>query len=184
MDRSTHTPQSWIEAGFRALTRGGPSAIKVEAIAREMGVSKGSFYWHFSGVPALRTAMLELWRKVATDQIIITVDAASDDPMARLRTLMEMAAQAPSDAYGGAGTEAAIRDWARFDPEAAQVLAVVDAARMAYLTKLMSATGTTAAKQKARLVYACLIGLQAMPDATDTTRQADLTELTEQLIAR
>lgn len=64
--RNSLTTDDWIRAGFRALTSGGPQAIKVEAIARRLHVSKGSFYWHFKDLSALQGAMLAHWLHSAT----------------------------------------------------------------------------------------------------------------------
>ncbi|WP_163317770.1 TetR family transcriptional regulator, partial [Enterobacter hormaechei] len=45
--RKTLSAEDWISAAFRALSQGGAQAIRAEAIARDLKVSKGSFYWHF-----------------------------------------------------------------------------------------------------------------------------------------
>ncbi|HYP55470.1 MAG TPA: helix-turn-helix domain-containing protein, partial [Solirubrobacterales bacterium] len=47
---ATRTPRTaWVEEGLRALATGGPDAVRVEALARALGVTKGGFYWHFDG---------------------------------------------------------------------------------------------------------------------------------------
>src|SRR6478735_6374421 len=53
----------WIEAAFRALSVGGLGNLSVERLARELGATKGSFYWHFTDRPALVEAVLEEWER-------------------------------------------------------------------------------------------------------------------------
>jgi AcrR family transcriptional regulator len=53
--------EDWIAAGLAALAGGGAAAFRVERVAREMGVTKGSFYWHFRDRAAWRDAVLAYW---------------------------------------------------------------------------------------------------------------------------
>jgi len=48
MSAPTRTPRSsWVEEGLQALARGGPEAVRIELLARALGVTRGGFYWHF-----------------------------------------------------------------------------------------------------------------------------------------
>jgi AcrR family transcriptional regulator len=53
--------EDWIEAGLRLLCETGPAALRVEPTAKRLGVSKGSFYWHFRDRAAWRDALLAYW---------------------------------------------------------------------------------------------------------------------------
>lgn len=174
----------WIRAGFRALTAGGPQAIRAEAIARELGVSKGSFYWHFKDVPALKTAMLEHWMDVATKQIITTVEYSRLDAAEQLRLLVRIATGGRDDAYGGPLVEAAIRDWARYDGAAAATLSSVDRLRLEFLRKLFSLRGEdhVSANRSANILYAALIGLEQLSHHQLAEARADLSALLEILL--
>lgn len=160
----TLTPRDWIAAGFRALTAGGPQAIKIEAIARELHVSKGSFYWHFKDVPSFRLAMLSHWTEVATKNIIDEVGGGNVDPREQLRRLVQLAASDRSDPYGGKLVEAAIRDWARYDMNVAETLKAVDLQRLQFLTMLFTASGTSTAQARAfsNVLYGALVGLEQL----------------------
>src|SRR5438552_12079989 len=84
--------QDWIDFGLKALAKSGFTALQAEPLAKAMGVSRGSFYWHFADIGAFHAAILERWREVATEQIIAGVEAARDenrgeDPLAVLLKL-------------------------------------------------------------------------------------------------
>src|SRR5256714_13364855 len=84
--------QDWLDLGLKTLARSGFRALKAEPLAKAMGVSRGSFYWHFADIGAFHAAVLARWREVATEQIIAGVEAARDrngdeDPLAVLLRL-------------------------------------------------------------------------------------------------
>ena len=64
-DRPNLTPFDWTIAGIAALAEGGVDAVRVERLAKRLGASKGSFYWHFADRPALLQSMLALWEPKA-----------------------------------------------------------------------------------------------------------------------
>lgn len=84
----TLTAADWANAGYKAFVEAGYDAVAVERIAARLGVTKGSFYWHFANRDALMSAVLDLWRD-DTEQIASTL-AAIDDPRERLRRLFEL----------------------------------------------------------------------------------------------
>lgn len=156
--------EDWILAGFRALTAGGVGALRVEAIARDLGATKGSFYWHFTDPADWRAAMLSYWEEVAYRQILTMLDPLPEG-LPRLRALVRIATDLEHDpAYGGAAAEPALREWARFSPDVAVIVQRVDAGRMAFVAGCFGQAGANAqvAAQKARLFYAALIGLGAL----------------------
>lgn len=130
----TRTPRdAWITQGLRALAAGGPDAVRVEALAAALQVTKGGFYWHFSDRKALLAEMLDTWERVALDEVIARVDQEEGDARARLRRLFELAVA------GGAPLleiDLAIRNWARMDDAVAQRLNRVDNRRMEFMRSL------------------------------------------------
>ena len=127
------TPRTaWIDAGLRALSAGGPDAVRVESLARALGVTKGGFYWHFDDRDGLLDAMLDEWERMVIDDVIDRVDAGGGDARAKLRRLFALAA-ADRDLIE---VELAVRDWARRDKAAARRVRRVDNRRMAYLRSL------------------------------------------------
>jgi AcrR family transcriptional regulator len=130
------TPRSaWVEAGLRVLGDGGPGAVRIEALAESLGVTKGGFYGYFADRNALLAEMLDRWEREVTVAIIDRVDAAGGDARDRLRNLFHIA-----DTREGLSievdTELAIRDWSRRDRAVAERLRRVDNLRMDYLRSL------------------------------------------------
>ena len=117
---------------MRIFAAGGPDAVRVEALAKDLGVSKGGFYWHFDGRQALIEETLDSWEKTGTEDVIATVDSGPADPRAKLRRLFELAPAA----MGLFAVELALRDFARRDRDVARRLRRVDRRRMGYLRSL------------------------------------------------
>src|SRR3954465_14235641 len=79
------TPRgAWVDAALQALGAGGPDAVRVEALAVSLGVTKGGFYWHFKDRQALLDELLDTWERTYVDDAIALVESRPDDPRARL----------------------------------------------------------------------------------------------------
>lgn len=157
MSRETLTKMDWITAAFRAMAREGPDAIQIKVLAADIGATKGSFYWHFRDLAALKLAMLETWEEKAATEII---EAARGAPSAqeRLARLQHAALQPAPAEFGGRRIEAAMRAWALSDKMAAEKLETIDRKRMAFLESLLAEFGHRS-PVLARLVYGAFIGL-------------------------
>ena len=132
----TRTPRSsWIDEGLRALAAGGPDAVRIEPLARALGVSKGGFYWHFNDRRALLEEMLDTWERVSIDEVIERVEGQGGDARARLRRLFGLASS--SDEL--LKIDLAVRDWARREQTVAERLRRVDNRRMDYMRSLFGA---------------------------------------------
>src|SRR5437763_3692834 len=108
MPPPTRTPPSkWIEEGLRALAAGGPDAVRVEALARALGVTKGGFYNHFDDRPALLDEMLDTWERLVIDQVIARVEEDPGDARVKLRRLFALSSTRAGDLVR---IELAIRD--------------------------------------------------------------------------
>lgn len=175
MTKRALSPEDWIAAGLRALARGGPAALRAEAIARDIGATKGSFYWHFKDLPAYKSAILDLWQRRCTEDII-AIAKTEPDASTRLASLIAQATADPTDPVTDHAAEQAIRAWSRHDPLAAVAVARVDQQRLAFLGDQLAAMGGKA-DRNARLLYAAHLGLELLlPKAVDT-RAADLHQL-------
>ena len=102
--------QSWLQTGFQALSTHGPEALKAEPLARRLGATKGSFYWHFADVPAYHSALLAQWEEQSiTDIVNALADEHTD--VGRLRRMGQVIAQKAGSGQAGLTTEPAIRAW-------------------------------------------------------------------------
>ncbi|MGY3107053.1 AcrR family transcriptional regulator [Bradyrhizobium sp. LM6.9] len=107
----------WIKEGLKALAKSGFTALKADPLAKAMGVSRGSFYWHFADLGAFHATVLKRWREIAAEQIIADVEAASDEP---LKALLRRTFGARLD------LERAVRNWAAFDAAAQSAVRAID----------------------------------------------------------
>ncbi len=147
----------WIRAATVALRDGGVDALRVEPLAVALGVTKGSFYWHFASRDALLEAVLDTWEEVGTGAIIVAVDAeAEDDPERSLRALWRRTHELSSEMRA----ELAIRDLAQRDEAVRDRVRRVDDRRMAYLRRQYRRLGLPAglAEARAMLTYSLLFG--------------------------
>jgi AcrR family transcriptional regulator len=178
------TPEDWIVAAFRRLGQGGISVVRAEVIARDLGVSKGSFYWHFRDLDDLKIRMLEHWRQQATSRIVAMAEAGGGTPALRLQRLLDLATSDLDMPYGGYSSEAAIRDWARCDTRAADAQAAADAERLSYLQLLFLESGLPRgrAARAARLLLMAYTGAVHMgvPDRAGLAK--DLRHLLSRLL--
>lgn len=164
----------WLNGAIGLLADGRIDDLKVEPLAKRLGVTKGSFYWHFDDRRALLTAVLAYWADNDTEQVIArigehgSVDQDPDDPGGddldragspadALRRLVDLTIGRRT---GFDGVEAAIREWAAADPEAAAVSRAVDERRLAYVAGLIEAAGVgpDEARNRAHLLYRVVIG--------------------------
>jgi AcrR family transcriptional regulator len=160
---------AWIAAAFDALANGGIDAVRVEPLAKTLGITKGSFYWHFADRRALVDAMLQAWTE---GRIAAIREQASrrGEPAAVLRELADLYMRNAN--ARGLAIELAIRALARADDAAAKAVRSVDRERLAHVRELFSALGSTNADAQARAVlfYSYLFGQslldpQAVPAA-------------------
>ena len=145
--------QDWIDQGIKALVKSGFTALKAEPLAKAMGVSRGSFYWHFKDIGAFQLAILARWREVAAEQIIANVEAASkhENPLTLLlrRVFGERLA-----------LENAVRTWATLDPAARAAVQAIDQRRLGYVEGLLKQSGLPAetARARAQILYWAFLG--------------------------
>lgn len=147
----------WIAGSFEALRDGGIDALRVEPLAKRLGVSKGSFYHHFENRRALHMALLGEWERLGTSQIIDEVSDSSPDAAVRLRTLAHETMK--SDPFTD-GIETGIRSWAAADDQVAAAVGRVDDRRLSFAEGLLRELGVpkALAKRRSLLLYRVLIG--------------------------
>jgi AcrR family transcriptional regulator len=168
------TPKDWVVAGLRLLATQGPGALKVGAMATRLGVSRGSFYWHFRDFADFRSQLLDNWRDRTVDQIIREFESNPEAPD-RLQQLVKKAF------FGRRGLDRAIRTWAATEPEVQAMVAAVDARRVGYMAELLISAGVDAdqAEPRAAFLYWAYLGQAIVMDpATAVIDEAALRRVT------
>jgi AcrR family transcriptional regulator len=162
----------WIHAGLRALTAGGPDAVRVELLAKDLGVTRGGFYWHFSDRSALLEEMLDSWERATTEEVIERLEAEGGDPGSKLRRLLALTSSRVLM------TDLAVRDWSRRDPAVAERLRRIDNRRMSYLRSLFAAFCQDADEAEAlcMLFFSLLIGNHSIAAEHNGRSRADVLE--------
>ncbi len=156
----------WITHGLRTLAQSGVSGLKVGRMAKELKVSRGSFYWHFTDIGNFRAQLLGEWQRVTTDQVILDLsDEAGPD---RLKLLMKRAFT-NQEKLGRA-----VRLWAAQDQDAALVVAKVDGKRTDYVATLLLAAGVPEqqAGERATFIYCAFLGHSLVPSSDDGAMSA------------
>lgn len=103
----------WIELGYAILAEDGFKKIKIDALCNRMGVTKGSFYWHFKDIAAYKAALVSRWGEWSDEEHKHFVELGDLPPRERL---MGLIGQLTSPRHWT--LERAMREWARSDPEA------------------------------------------------------------------
>ena len=160
---------AWIEAAFDALAEGGVDAVRVDPLAKKLGVTRGSFYWHFADRAALHMAMLKEWRKRQSYQVGSRIESQASDPEERLRRTLKLPNSSPR-AKRAAAIEIAIRIWARRDAEAGKAVRHIDRVRLNYYAKLYGEMGfkPAEARKRAFMFYAALMAQAFITTDADT----------------
>jgi AcrR family transcriptional regulator len=181
---ATRTPRDrWIEEGLQALAAGGPDAVRVEALAKKLGVTKGGFYGSFADRDALLEAMLDAWERESTDEVIDRVEREGGDP----RTKIQRAGVLTFSSDRLLPIDLAIRDWARRDEAVAERLRRVDNRRMALLREMIGTFCSDADEVEARslLAFCVAIGEHFLAaDHGDRTRAQVLVRAADLLFNR
>jgi AcrR family transcriptional regulator len=147
------TAQDWIDLALKTLAREGFQALKADVLARKLGVSRGSFYWHFSELDAFHAQVIEHWRQTATEAIIADLEQY-DSREQRLDVLLR-------GAFGHSGLlEVRMRGWAEQNAQAARVLSDIDRRRKAYTEQMLAVAGIKPplAATRAQLLYWTYLG--------------------------
>lgn len=144
-------PDDWTGAALRLLVNQGVDAVQITALARDLDVTRGSFYWHFKGRGELLEALLAEWR-VRNSGIMIDVLAQSESLEAGILDLFSV--WVDHNRFDP-NLDQAVRDWARRDEALAAALRDEDDARVAAIAAFFERFGfePTEAFVRARVIY-------------------------------
>ncbi len=144
----------WAQAALDLIAEQGVSAVAVEPLARRLGVTKGSFYWHFPSRDALLQAALERWEVGEQENIFGSLEKVAD-PRERLRALFQLVGHEvkPHIIYSELLK-------ALDHPAVQPVIDRISQRRLDYLVAMFRQAGLqrTDATHRARLAYAAYVG--------------------------
>jgi AcrR family transcriptional regulator len=132
--------QDWIDGAILFLSRHSVGTLRIDLLVKQMGVTKGSFYWHFESREVLLDAVLESWQKRMTGDIEAWLKSATGTPADQLRRLLHIGISSRPDVPGGP-LELSLRDWARRDSRVDEIVMRVDAERLRILKNLYLESG-------------------------------------------
>lgn len=168
--------EKWLDHALAQLAADGFTSLKADTLAKSLGVSRGSFYWHFEDLAAFHEAVLHHWLQVSVLGIVEQVEAEGSAPADRLRTLVEVAAA------GNRELERAVRAWSLADAAVKATVELVDAQRIAYLTQLLKEMKVPKREQgpRALQLYLTSLGWWMVSDAVS---ESDTRAVIESVLA-
>jgi AcrR family transcriptional regulator len=144
----------WVKEAYDLFETKGVSAVSVDPLAKKLGVTRGSFYWHFEDRADLLRAILDRWHDLNTEDTIEQNELQGGNPEARLLRLFETCAT------DSGALEMGIRAWASENVTARETLRTVDARRTDYIAALLVQIGIerSVAEMRARVAYSAWLG--------------------------
>jgi AcrR family transcriptional regulator len=157
--------------------------VRIEPLARALGVSKGGFYWHFDARQSLLEEMLDAWERTWVDEVIEAIEAEDGDARSRLRRLFALASASGGELLK---VELAIRNWARRDKTVAERLRQVDNRRMDYMRSLFGAIceGDDDVEARCLLAFSLFIGSHFVSADHGGRSRAEVVQLALELLTR
>ena len=152
--RPSLTPEDWIAAATQVLVDQGIDHVRVDTLAGQLGVTRGSFYWHFRDREDLLRRVLQAWAELSTLQLTRRLETSRSDPREQLRDVISLPFRGRAAARA-ARIELAIRAWARRDEMARQAVDEADASRIGYHAQVFGALGfdPVEARMRAFVLY-------------------------------
>lgn len=147
--RGSLTPEAWVDAATEVLVDQGIDHVRVDVLATQLQVTRGSFYWHFRDREDLLRRVLQAWSDRSTALLTMRLESARDDPLEQLRDVISLPFRGRA-AQRAARIELAIRAWARRDPMAQAALDASDASRLDYHAAIFRALGFDGDEARAR----------------------------------
>ena len=128
--------EEWLSRSLEVLSREGKAKLRIDALTKSLGITKGSFYWHFKDRADFVKSLAEFWAKNSTEQVIDYLNEFQEDASDRLFKLMEYLYRKDFGKY-----DIAMRAWAAQEPEVAKVVKKVDEKRFTIVHSLFAELG-------------------------------------------
>jgi AcrR family transcriptional regulator len=175
-DASRLTRDDWLDAAFGAVVEGGFENVRVLAIADTLGVTRGSFYWHFADHAELISALLARWREREAESIRRLHAESTPDAREDLERLLEESFARPGPDAANMRFELALRGLERRDPAVAKMLLELDRARADLLGRKfrrLTANAKSAAELATLFCLTIAGARQALASRSSDARQSE-----------
>jgi AcrR family transcriptional regulator len=155
------TREDWFRTGLEALAKSGPGAVKAVKLARMLGVTTGSFYWHFSSLGEFRAGLLEYWKEDVVVGLIRAAKSSAQEPAQVLVELRKRILESGAHRY-----DAALRRLAATDPRVRDAVSEADEVRATFLMEMLCKSGMSEdeARDRANLIGAAWRGSVDLED--------------------
>ena len=170
------TREDWLQAAFNAVVDGGVDNLKILTLAETLGVTRGSFYWHFGDHAELLQATLQGWKDQEIQRILHIESQQTPDPHADIHRLLDAALAHSGDELENMRFELAVRGLGRRDPQVALLLHEIDQARTQLFVRQFERLLGDAKKAQdlAVLFYLSIVGCyQALSRPSSPARAKD-----------
>ncbi len=159
--------------------------VRVDLLAQRLGVTRGSFYWHFKDREELLRRVLQAWRETATENLTVRLESAHEDPLEQLRDVLSLPFRGRAAARA-ARIELAIRAWARRDQMARFAVDEADASRIGYIAQVFSSLGfpVMEARSRAFLLYSYIVSESQMPTLGSKAQKDERRRFAERLFTQ
>lgn len=168
--------EDWLQAAFNAVVDGGVDKLKILTLAETLGVTRGSFYWHFADHAELLQATLQGWKDQEIQRLLRIEAQQTQDPLADMHMLLEEALAHSGDELENMRFELAVRGLGRRDALVAALLIEVDQARTQLFVRHFSRLfhDPQKATDLAALFYLTIVGcFQALSRPGNPARSKD-----------
>lgn len=162
-DSKQLSKDAWLKHTLKTIGEVGVANIQIESLAKDLNVTKGSFYWHFKGRDALLNDALSYWYETATRIIGRAANRSFSDPIDRLRYFFSLAFNQRYDVPGGP-VERALQEWARVSEAASKTTQRVDQERIRLIADAYIELGKSEvdARRIATMALGQIIGLNVL----------------------
>ena len=163
--------EDWIRGAFEMLCTGGVESVKIVPLAEQLGVTSGSFYWHFKNRRELHDALLAYWEHEMTDAAIDAATTFPGPPKKRIWFLMEQVMN-----LGLARYDLAIWHWAQSDAAVQEIFRRSVEKRFAFAAWMFKQAGFSKnqAEVRGRMMVVYMMGESTLVSDTLEKRKQQL----------
>jgi len=161
--------KDWLHGALELLTMTGIGGVKVVPLAKRLGITSGSFYWHFKNRRELHDALLYYWEHEMTDIAIEVAKRFEGSPKERIWRLMKQVMST-----GLARYDLAVWHWAQSDAAAHKVFKRTVNKRFAFATWMFEEVGfsKTEAEARGRMMVVYMMGESTLvPEALNQRKK-------------